>query len=868
MANRSKVEKLIQIEKEIQYKWELNKIFNKEQTIDERPKFLATFPYPYMNGKLHLGHAFTISKAEFAVGFSNLDEKNTLFPFSFHCSGIPIKISADKIKSLDKEQYDIMKSMGIPDNEIPLFSDPTHWLEYFPNQCKSDLISMGVKIDWRRSFITTDKNPYYDSFIRWQFLNLLKEDKIKFGKRYSIYSPNNKQICMDHDRSEGEGVGIQEYILLKFKFVNKIFQTPSNIFLVTQTSCPESIYDLKRLLIYPESFYFVYELSNEDHDIFISNSKIYMNLLHQLPYNLKLITKLSSSELNGKKVSIPLTSIHIEVQEDKEQYVNLLIDITIANDRTDVKRELIESGNAIIYYEPEKTVISRSGDNCVVALLDQWYIKYGEEEWKNKTKNVLDQIKTFSIETKNHLNISLDWIHEHACSRSYGLGTKLPWDTQYFIDSLSDSTIYMAYYTISHLLQGNINGSTSGTLDIESYDMTPDVWEYIFKDLNYSYIDTKISKDKLDTLKKEFRYWYPIDLRVSGKDLIPNHLIYMLYNHIAIWPKESNMWPKAIRANGHLNLNNMKMSKSTGNFLTLSNAIKKYSADGVRLALANASDNIDDANFDENMTEAGILKLFNFLEWCKDVLDEIQSYREGIPTFHDKVFKNEMLVLREDSYKSYSEMKYKEALNSCFYKYQSSRDKYREFCGNDKMHKELVLEFIETQLIILSPICPHITEYIWEIMNKKIFNSTKTYILYELWPKREEVNDIIFQMSHYVDKCIKEFRIKRTKNEKKHSATIHIAKEYSQWQKEIIKQLEEPNTIDTYLTLIKTRSKKEAKRIFAFASSYKNVLPFDEIEVLQQNSKYILETLKLKDLEIIYSNDEKCVPGSPFIIYN
>lgn len=36
----------------------------------------------------------------------------------------------------------------------------------------------------------------------------------------------------------------------------------------------------------------------------------------------------------------------------------------------------------------------------------------------------------------------------------YFLGTKLPWDEQWLIESLSDSTIYMAYYTVAHLIQG------------------------------------------------------------------------------------------------------------------------------------------------------------------------------------------------------------------------------------------------------------------------------------------------------------------------------------------------------------------------------------------------------------------------------
>ena len=86
-------------------------------------------------------------------------------------------------------------------------------------------------------------------------------------------------------------------------------------------------------------------------------------------------------------------------------------------------------------------------------------------------------------------------------------------------------------------------------------------------------------------MRNEFEYWYPCDLRVSGKDLVPNHLTYYLYNHTAIWPSDERKWPQGIRANGHLLLNKEKMSKSTGNFMTLSEAINMFSADGMRLAL-------------------------------------------------------------------------------------------------------------------------------------------------------------------------------------------------------------------------------------------------------------------------------------------
>ena len=61
-------------------------------------KFFATFPYPYMNGMLHLGHGFSLTKAEFACAYQRLQGKKVLFPFSFYCTGMPIQAAANRIK--------------------------------------------------------------------------------------------------------------------------------------------------------------------------------------------------------------------------------------------------------------------------------------------------------------------------------------------------------------------------------------------------------------------------------------------------------------------------------------------------------------------------------------------------------------------------------------------------------------------------------------------------------------------------------------------------------------------------------------------------------------------------------------------------
>ena len=51
-----------------------------------------------------------------------------------------------------------------------------------------------------------------------------------------------------------------------------------------------------------------------------------------------------------------------------------------------IRQEMMAAGQAMPYSEPEKQVMSRSGDVCVVALTDQWYLNYGEDEWREATR--------------------------------------------------------------------------------------------------------------------------------------------------------------------------------------------------------------------------------------------------------------------------------------------------------------------------------------------------------------------------------------------------------------------------------------------------------------------------------------------------
>lgn len=90
--------------------------------------------------------------------------------------------------------------------------------------------------------------------------------------------------------------------------------------------------------------------------------------------------------------------------------------------------------------------------------------------------------------------------------------------------------------------------------------MTDEVWDYVFCRRSSLPDLSPLSQDDADALKREFEYFYPMDLRTSGKDLIPNHLSFCIYVHSALFQEKH--WPRAMRANGHLLLNGEKVCLS------------------------------------------------------------------------------------------------------------------------------------------------------------------------------------------------------------------------------------------------------------------------------------------------------------------
>ncbi len=281
-----------------------------------------------------------------------------------------------------KYQFQVMLAMGIPRKEIHKFADATHWLYHFPQAWKDDLTRFGCSIDWRRSFITTDVNPYYDSFIRWQMRRLKDLGKIRFGKRYTIYSPKDGQPCLDHDRSSGEGVLAQEYTALKCKVkkwsekalevvASSSIPSHANIFLVAATLRPETMYGQTNLFVYPAIMYGIYQVSETE--FFLVTDRAARNIAFQGGFprwgSAPKIVALKGSDIIGSIVHAPLSfmgDVHVLPMATIKVAKGTGVVTSVPSDSPDDYAITIELAKKAAYYNIKPEWISQE----VISIID------------------------------------------------------------------------------------------------------------------------------------------------------------------------------------------------------------------------------------------------------------------------------------------------------------------------------------------------------------------------------------------------------------------------------------------------------------------------------------------------------------------
>jgi leucyl-tRNA synthetase len=412
--------------------------------------------------------------------------------------------------------------------------------------------------------------------------------------------------------------------------------------------------------------------------------------------------------------------------------------MTVAIAKNDVKLEVMQSGAATTMYElVNKPVICRCGTECVVKLLsDQWFLNYGDKEWKGLAHECINRMDIVPQDIRQEFDYVVDWLRERACARKSGLGTKLPWDPEWIIESLSDSVIYMAYYVLAKYVNGNA---------ISDDAITDAFFDYVLLGIGSAEQvanECKVPLQMVEQVRKEFQYFYPVDSRHSGRDLVPNHLTFFIFNHVAIFGREN--WPQQIVVNGSVLMEGKKMSKSLGNIIPLRAAIREHGADTIRLAMLVSAEILQDADFSFD-TARGIrsklLRIFELAAKCagKQKSTDIQ--------LEDRWLASRLERTIAETSASMDRLRMREAIHYILYSLDQDLQWYLKRTaakGRDSVTSTLA-EFLEIQLRMLAPFAPFTAEEVWERMgNNQSITATG-------WPAvREDRIDLVAEESEFL----------------------------------------------------------------------------------------------------------------------
>jgi len=787
-------------------KWEESHLFEADPD-PNRKKCFVTFPYPYMNGPLHLGHGFTATRVDVYARFMRMRGYNTLFPWAWHWTGEPIFGASLRIKSGDKDLIRALKEIdGVPDEELEKFVDPIYMASYYTRESREIVKRIGFSVDWRREFHTTSHEPTYSKFIEWQYLTLRDLGYVVRGTHPVVWCPSCKSPTGDHDRLVGEGVFPEEYILIKFIF--------GDAFLPAATFRPETIFGVTNIFINPDGDYVEALVDGEKWIISKSAATKLSEQLRRVEVlrefkGRELIGKYFKEPINGRELPIlpgwfvdpdsatgvvysvpahapadwialkdlmnkpdllkefgippeivenikPISLISvegfgeypaIEVVEQmgvKNQFDPKLEEATSIIYRKefhtgvlkaicgeyagklvkDAKIRIIEDFKrknivSSMYDLPQK-VVCRCTTRCLVKILsDQWFLKYSDPDWKRLAHEAIDSAKIFPESARSYFHDKIDWLKDWACARKTGLGTPLPWDPEWIIETLSDSTIYMAFYTIAkHIRQYNIRAE----------QLTREVFDYIFLgkgDLEKASKRSGIEANILEEMRNEFLYWYPVDLRISAKELVPNHLSFFVFQHVALFPRE--LWPRAIGVNGMLMIEGQKMSKSKGNFLTLKEAINRYGADVTRMTLLLGAEDMDDPDWrDENArsVDARLKSLYTLISQIAGLSgeEEIKSIDKWLLSAIQKRVRAVTEALENLKTRTAAEIALYEVWNDIRWYLR------RRISPNPKVLREVASIWIR----LLAPFIPFFCEELWSILGNEGFVSVAK------WPEYDE----------------------------------------------------------------------------------------------------------------------------------
>ena len=729
--------------------WMTNKYFH--STPDSREPYTIVIPPPNVTGILHMGHMLNNTIQDVLVRRARLQGKNACWvPGTDHAS------IATEAKVVAK-----LKEQGIDKNDLSREEFMKHawdWTDEYGGVILEQLKKLGCSCDWDRTKFTMD-DDMSESVIK-VFIDLFNKGLIYRGFRMVNWDPQAQTTLSDEEVIYEERQGNLYYLNYKIQDSDEV--------ITIATTRPETILGDTAICINP-------------------NDERY-------------------THLKGKKAIVPLCDRVIPIIEDEyvdtefgtgclkvtpahdmndkalgEKHQLEVIDIFNADatlnsfglhyqgkDRFVVRKEIaaeLESKGYLTKTEPHVHKVGTSERTKEVIeprLSDQWFLKM-ETLAKPAITAVLED-KTINLFPKKFENTYRHWMEN---IRDWNISRQLFWGQQipaYFYGDGKDD--FVVAESIEKALELAKVKSGNTQLSIQNLTQDKDVLDTWFS----SWLWPMSVFDGIRNPENEdIKYYYPTNDLVTGPDILFFWVARMIvagYEFKAQKPFTNVYFTGLVR-----DKQRRKMSKSLGNSPDALKLIENFGADGVRVGLLLSSAAGNDLMFDEALCQQGkafgnkIWNAFRLIEgW--EVADIAQpAYASTAIEWYLAKFQKTLVEI-EDHFSKY---RLSDALMTTY------KLIWDDFCSwllemvkpayetpIDKKTYEAVVEILESNLKILHPFMPFLTEEIWQILTKR---SPEQALIIASWPTIKTYDETILEGFEFASDVVSGIRtIRKEKN--------------------------------------------------------------------------------------------------------
>jgi len=233
-------------------------------------------------------------------------------------------------------------------------------------------------------------------------------------------------------------------------------------------------------------------------------------------------------------------------------------------------------------------------------------------------------------------------------------------------------------------------------------------------------------------LDERAKYWLPVDLYIGGIEHAILHLLYARFYHKLLREEglvEVDEPFKRLLTQGMVLNGGVKMSKSMGNTVDPEEMINNYGADTVRLFMMFAAPPEQSLEWSDKAVNGAYRFLRKFWNIVLSRIDGIANIK---PIGEDDIFNNSQKELRKITHKTIAKVSddigRRYTFNTAIAAIMKLSNYVSSYQIDTDLDRKVVREALESMVLLLSPIVPHICNHLW------IELGHKNAIINESWP--------------------------------------------------------------------------------------------------------------------------------------